>query len=101
MAGESTPTQAASELFQIAPDHRFDVSIHHRRAGAFVLAILTAELVREGDQNFWTLLVQNLFHVQFMRRIGVAMQETHGDRLDALGTDLSCNSGSFGVVKRR
>src|SRR5713226_2934871 len=98
MAGESAPTQAAIKLFEIAPDHWFDVGIHHRRAGAFVLAILTAEPAREGDQSFRTLLAQDRFHGQFMSRVGVTMQETHGDRLDALGAYLSRDSGGLGVV---
>ena len=73
-----------AEQAQITRHQRLDIGVADGRRGAFVLADLGADLVRERDEEARDLLPQDLADTVLVRAVDVGVQEADRDRLDVL-----------------
>jgi hypothetical protein len=64
---------SASEAFEVALNHRLKVGVHHDRAGAFVLAELGEDPVRDGKGR--TPLCERLCDGLLIRRVREGKQQ--------------------------
>ena len=73
---------------EIASDHRFDIGIERRHAGALVLAEGRIDLGGQGDHDLRVTLGNDLARPPLMRRIEEREQVADRDRFDACGDQL-------------
>ena len=77
----------AQPLFQspqVVRDHRLHKGVHGTGAEALVLALLAHQLVRQAHRCIRQAFGEHPAHLTLMRRVDVAVQQTHRHRLDPL-----------------
>src|SRR5690606_20216444 len=97
---ETGGPQLAVQLLQVALDQRLDVGVDDGGAGALVLPVLAAQLMREGHGNAGTDLLQHLAHGDLVGGVHVAVQEADGHRFDGFLLDALRHLPGRLVVER-
>ena len=69
---------------QIARDHRLEAGVHHRGGGALVFLRLGQDAVADAGLDFRREALDDFGDDLLMGGVGVAVQQRHGDGLDAL-----------------
>ncbi len=99
-ARESPAVQFAFEPADIGVEQRLDIGVRRRRRRALVFAHLGNDLRRERDSELGEFRAQQLARRLFVGRVGIAMQEANGDRLDAVGNQRLGGAADFGGIER-
>ena len=74
--------QALLQPAQVAPDHRLHEGVHGAGAEPFVLPLLAGQLMRQAHRRSRQAPGERPAHLQLVCRVGVAVQEPHGNGLD-------------------
>ena len=77
-------TELVADAFEIAAHMRFDEGVDEGRHRALILAVFRQHVAGERDGCVRVFRGDDLGHAALVRRIGVGMQQTDTDRLDAL-----------------
>ncbi len=100
--GDPGLVQTLAQRTQIARHHRHDIRVHHRGGRALVLLDLRQHLAREADRQARRALRDDVADRQLVNRVGVGVQQAHGDGFDPLGRAarprrgrrLACRAGA-------
>jgi hypothetical protein len=76
-------------------DHRHDVGIDHRARGALIFLDLRQDLAADRKRQPGSEPLHRGLDQLLVRRIGIRVQEAHGDRLHAVAEQMA--HGTFGV----
>src|SRR5262245_59204051 len=75
--------EPTADPFEIVADGWHDVGVDDRRTCAFVFAPLPYKHMRQRYRGFGIFGREDLANALLMGRIGIGMQQTHRDRVDA------------------
>ena len=92
--------QGLGELGQIARHQRLDVGVGHRGGDAAVLADLGQHARGQRHGEIRPLGLDGAGRGLFVGRVGIGVQEAHGDRLDVLRLQRAHGVANLGLVER-
>ncbi len=100
MPCKAAGTQLVIKTFKIGAGDWLNIGINHRGAGALILTVFPAQLMRERNRYVGTFLGQYFSHRQFVGRVSVTMQKANGHRLNPFLLNLLGDSQGVFPVKR-
>ena len=80
--------QPGRQRAEVLGHDRRQEGVEHRRAGALELAELAQDVGGDADDDAGQLPLEHRLGLALVRRVGVGVQEDHGNRLDALGAHV-------------
>ena len=98
-SGKALRSQALIEPAQIALGDGLHIGRQDGRVGALIFAPFAGDLVRGDGRRLRPEPAHRVERGLFMRRIGVGVQETDGDRLDALGLEVIEDRRQAGYIE--
>ena len=96
-AARASFLQGLRELGQIARHQRLDVGIGHGGGNAAVLADLRQHARGQRHREIGPLRLDSACRGLLVGRVGVGVQEAHGDRLDVLGLQRAQGVANLGL----